>query len=285
MANLMLGFPNLLDQATISGGSWQATLPLAHLQTRTLGKVARSADTTIESTRFDLDLGKDRTIRALALANHNLSSVATLRITAAATADFAVPIYDSGTVEAWPVVYPLESLEWEDDNWWDGKYTAEEREGYTWTHVHILAAVVLARYWRVEISDPTNTNGYVQIGRPFIGPCWQPENNMSYGIGLQWETDTVTQRARSGAMYFERRTPRRVTRFTLEHMSENEALANALEIQRRAGIDAEVLYIYDPADTVHAIRRQFLARLRELSPIENPYCNGHQTAFNLEELL
>lgn len=285
MANLMLGFPNLTDLASLSGGSWQATLPLANLQTRTLGKVARSSDALAASTTFDFDLGKARSVRVLALANHNLSAAATIRIQAATTSDFAAPLSDSGSVDIWPMVYPYGVLEWEDDNWWDGKYTAEQREGYTWTFVHILAANVLARYWRLSISDTANSAGYIQIGRPFIGPAWQPAVNMSYGVGLRWETDTEIQRARSGALYADRRTPRRTTQFSLERMTESEAMANALELQRRAGIDAEVLYVADPDDTVHALRRQFLARMRELSDIENPYFNRHQTQIKIEELL
>lgn len=285
MANVMLGFPNRIDAATLSGGSWQATLPLSNLQTRTLGKVARSSNALAASTKFDIDLGAEKNIRVLSLVNHNLSLAATCKIVAAATADFASPIYDSGNIEVWPVVYPADALDWEEDNWWDGKYTAEQREGYTWTAVHILQSNILARYWRVEITDSGNAAGYVQIGRVFIGPAWQPETNMSWGLALGWQTDTELQQARSGALYFSRRTPRRVTRFSLENMTEDEALANAFELQRRAGIDAEVLYIFDPDDTVHALRRRFLARMRELSPIENPYPNGHQTPVQIEELL
>ena len=281
----MLGIPNRIDSATISGGSWQATLPLADLQNRTLGKVARSSDALATSTKFDVDLGTEKNIRLLSLVNHNLSLDATVRIKAAATADFAILAYDSGSVEVWPVVYPSETLAWEDNNWWDGKYTAEQREGYTWSFNHILAANSLTRYWRVEITDTANASGYVQIGRVFIGTAWQPEINMSYGVALGWETDTAIQRARSGSLYFDRRTPRRVVRFSLETMLIDDAMANAFEVQRRAGIDGEVLFIFDPDDKVHALRRRFLGRMRELSAIELPYYNCHQTNFQIEELI
>lgn len=283
--NVMLGFPNRIDAATLSGGSWQASLPLTNLKNRTLGKVARSADALAASTKFDLDLGAEKNIRLLSLINHNLSLDATVQIKASATADFAVLLYDSGTVDVWPAMYNTLDLDWEDDNWWDGKYTDEQRNGYTWTFVQLLTSRILARYWRVEITDTTNAAGYVQIGRVFIGPTWQPTINMSYGASLAWETDTQEQRARSGALYFDRRNPRRTVRFSLQNMLVDEALAMAFEIQRRAGLDAEVLYIFDPDDTVHALRRRFLGRLRELSPIEYPYYARQQTNFQIEELL
>lgn len=285
MANCMIGFPNRIDAATLSGGAWAATLPRANLQNRTLGKVARSSDATTASTQFDADLGAAKTIRMLALVNHNCSLAAQVRVRGASDAAFTAQVYDSGWADVWPTVYPSGSLDWEEDNWWGGKYTDEQRAGYTATCVHVLAANALARYWRVEISDTSNAAGYVQIGRIFIGPAWQVKNNPSYGAAIGWQTDTQAQRALGGAEYFQWRTPYRVDSFTLEHMSVDEGLANAFEIQRRAGIDAEVLWVFDPNDTVHALRRRYLGRLQKLDPIRYPYFNAAATAFEIKELL
>jgi hypothetical protein len=59
----------------------------------------------------------------------------------------------------------------------------------------------------------------------------------------------------------------------------------AFDIQRVASIHKEVLFVWDPADTKHLIRRSFLGRLQELSPLEQPYYDAHQTAFTVKELL
>lgn len=280
----MLGFPNRIDASTISGGSWLAALPLANLKTRTFGEVARSTNLLLASTKFDIDLGSQRNIRALDFRNHNLSLQALYRIRGSDDPTFATSAVDSGWQSVWPTVYPFGSLDWEEDNWFTGTYTEEQRAGYMPSFTHILDANTLSRYWRVEFDDQANSAGYVQLGRVFIGPVWQPTRNMSFGNSLAVETDTAVQAAYSGSEFFDVKTPFRVVRFSLDWMDEDEALGTGFELLRRAGIDQEVLWIHDPSDTVHAIRRRFLGRFRQLSPIENPYVNVGKLAFEIKEL-
>lgn len=281
----MLGFPNRIDDTALSAGSWEATLPLTNLQNRTLGKVARSTDDAEASTKFDIAQTSDLNNRVIALVNHNMGLDATVRIYGATVSNFATTVYDSGAIDVWPVVYLPDDLEWEDNNWWSGQYSEEEREGYTWTFVHIFPTNINARYWRVTISDTTNADGYVQIGRVFLGPVWQPDANMAYGVDIGWSTDTQVQKARSGAQYFDERTPQRSVNFAVNNMTLSQALARAFELQRRAGVSKEILYIFDPDDAVQALRRQFLGRIRQLSQIEFPDYGIHNTGFNIEELL
>ena len=281
----MIGFPNRTDAAVLTGGSWVSILPLSNLQSRVIGKVARSANTALASTKFDIDLGAGTKIQAACLRNHNISLSGTYRVTASTSPSFAALAYDSGWLDVWPMVYPWGTLEWEDDNFWSGKYTVEQTQGYTAELDHILPMLKVARYWRIEFNDASNPNGYIQFGRLFIGPIWQPKINMSYGASVAWETKTGVQESIGGTEYFQRRTPYRVAKFSLNWMDQDEAFSQAFELMRRAGIDQEVLFIHDPDDTVHALRRRFLARLRTLSAIEYPYFNINSAAFEVKELL
>lgn len=281
----MLGFPNRADIAVLTGGSWSTKLPLTNLLDRIIGRVARTTSTAPASSIIVIDLGKSTNVRDVTLRNHNLSLAARYRVTGSAVSDFSVKTYDSGWKDVWPEVYAWGTLEWEDDNFWSGKYTAEETQGYTTQLDHILPVAKALRYWKIELSDSTNPTGYLQAGRLFIGPAWQPQLNMSYGASLAWETGTTAQAALSGAEYFDRRTPFRVQRFSIDWMDQDEAFCKAFELQRQAGIDREVLFIHDPDDTTHALRRRFLGRLRALSPIEYPYFNTNKAAFEVKELL
>ncbi len=286
MANCMIGFPNRIDSpSALSNGSWLTTLPLANVQNRTLGKVARSTDSTLASTKLDINIGTPKNIRVLALINHNSSLAGLFRITASATNAFSTLLYDSGWINIWPIVYSTTTVEWEDDNFWSCQYTDEQRTGYTATRTLPLPSNVLAQYWRIEINDTTNPAGYFQIGRVFIGPAYQPTYNMSYGASLAWETQTAVQQALGGAKYFQRRIPSRVARLKLEIIAEDEACSNIFEILRRAGLDVEILWIHDPEDTVHALRRQFLGHMRTLSPIDFPYPLHNSAPLEIEELL
>jgi hypothetical protein len=199
--------------------------------------------------------------------------------------DLQPATYDSDWQDVWPTVYPFGTLEWGDENWWSGKYTTEEAEGYIAELVHILPADRYERWWRIEFDDQTNAAGFIEIGRLFIGPVWQPKINMEYGASIGWETTTEARQAISGAEYFSDGINFRVQRFTLGHMDQDEAFSQAFELQRRAGISGEILWIHDPDDTVHALRRRYLARMRQLSAIDYPYFGANSTAFELKELL
>jgi len=280
----MLGYPNRADEAVLSGGSWQATLPITHLQNRIQAVVARSTNANTGSTQFAIDLGKARTVDLLALCGHNLNLDATVQVVASETSDFAVLTHDSGTVTVWPALFSSESLEWEDDNWWSGQLDEETRASYPANIIH-RPVQVAARYWKVLISDTDNADGYVQIGRLFISPVWQPTVNYDYGASLGFETDTQIEKALGGQEYFDRRVGRRVFRCQLSWLSEQEAYERAWEIQRSLGYDGEVFVMTDPNNTRNENRLAFLARLRQLTAIEHPYYAYHRMSVEISELL
>lgn len=285
MANTILAYGNRIDASSLFGGAWLATLPLENLRDRRLGKVARSASVLLAATTFDVDLGGVRLTRVVALVNHNFSISALYRIRLSNVSDFSSVVADSGWTDVWPTVYPSGAVPWGSPSWWSGKYAAEEISGYTPTLVFILPSTKNARYIRVEINDTANPAGYVQVGRVFTADGWQPVRNASYGAGIGWEDPSTAQESLSGAKSFDKRTKRRVVRFGLNSMAEGEAMGNAFEMQRAAGITEEVLFIWDPDDTQNALRRQFLARMRTLSIIENPGPDRWKTPYELEELL
>lgn len=73
MANCIIASPNLIDSGTLSGGSWVATLPVTNLQNRLLGKVARSTNAVLTSTKFTITYASAIYADVLALVAHNFS--------------------------------------------------------------------------------------------------------------------------------------------------------------------------------------------------------------------
>lgn len=285
MANLMLAYPNRIDEATLSGGDWESALPLTHLQDRILQRLARSATLDAADTQFTIALSKSRPIRVVALANHNLTIEAEYRLTGSAASHFSTTDYTSGWLPVWPAgIFDLLTLEWEDDNFWTGQIDAETRAAYTSALIHILDQQRHLRYWKIELRDAGNPAGYVQIGRVFLGQGWQPTINHDYGDNLGWDTATIVDTSQGDVDYFERREGRRVFRATFSWLDEREALEQVFEMQRSQGIDQEVVLIADPDDQRQGIRRNFLGRLRQLSPIEHPYFGYRQTSFEIQEI-
>lgn len=285
MSNALIAYQNRADECALSGGAWSAGLPLSNLQTRVQSNVARSANASPAASQFYCTLPKSRSIGVLALCRHSLSRDAAYRIRAYRDGALTDLAYDSGVLAVWPSVFASLDLEWGADNWWVGKFLAEDLVGYSWNLIHVLRSATYARYWRVELIDETNPAGCVQAGRLFLSDGWQPAYNMRYGASLAYEARTQIEEAWDGTEYFDERAPYRVARFDLGFLSESEAMGRAFEIQRIAGISKEMLFVWNPADTTHLIRRSFLGRARQLNAIEQPYPTIHQTSFEIKELL
>lgn len=448
MANIFLAWQNRIDEATLSGGSWNSSLPLTNVQNRQVQKVARSSDAANASTKFDLDLGSGQSIGVLALVVHNISASGKVRISASndttaydntvvgssdltnvawsrfgstvssnasiapdgtTTADILVedafagthfttqtlgtvsgarfvegwvkaagrtrgriqitggggsasisfdlvagtitsstgaagisahdngwfrvwssatltsasvdiqfqlfdeagnasytgngtsgiaawgfrsaagnglPV-DSGWVEVWPSgVIPTELLEWEDDNFWLGTISQQARAGFQSPYIWRLPSVALARYWRVEIFDSTNSDGYVQIGRVFLARGWTPSVNYSYGAGLGYQDPTPVLTSLSGAEYFDVRSKYRVMNFGLDYITDSEAYNYALELQRLAGISGEVLVMPDGGeDAGTQPLRSFVGRIRQPGAVVQTKPSVYSVNFEVKELL
>lgn len=285
MANALLAYRNRVDDATLTGGSWAATLPLTNLQDRLLSKVSRTTSTSTSATQFVTSLAKGYTISVVALCRHNLSSTALWRVRAYSDAGLTSVVYDSDTVEVWEATLDSLQLEWPEDNFWSGRPGAEDLVGYYWNAIHVLPAAVYARYWKVEITDTANPSGFVEVGRLFLSEAWMPVLNMSYGASIGYNNRTEIEEAWDGTEYFDRRPAYRTAQFQLDNMGTSEAMNRAFDMQRLAGVDKEVLFMWDQADVQHLIRRSLLGRVRELSPIEQPYFEAHKTSYVIKELL
>lgn len=257
------------------------TLPLGNLQNRRLSRVARSSNALSASSTFDIDLGKARAIGVLALVVHNLSVSATVRVLADDAADFATPIYDSGAVAMWPAgTIPQSLLEWEDDNFWLGTVSQEAVAGYQAPFIHLLSAAQTARYWRVQIADTSNPDGWINMGRLYIANTWTPTANFNFGAGIGFDDASVFEASLTGEEFFEQRKRRRKFSFSLGDLSESEGYSYALEIDRMAGTTGEVLVVADPEDATNGVKRNFLGRITSLSSLV--YANYQQMSKNYE---
>jgi len=275
MGNCLFCWPDRLQVSAsytpiLSGGSWSASLPLLNLQNLALSRKARSVDATTAATQFSVDLGVSRSIRAISIMRHNLSSAATVRVRGYSDAGHTTLVWDSTALSIWPEGYP----------------TAEDKKRYQEDFHIILSASQSFRYPLVEISDTANPAGYVELARCMFFPAFQPAVNMSYGAGLGLETDTSKERSLAGTDFWDRKEPRRTVRFTLPVLSESEAFNDLLDLQWDRGIDREVLFVFNPDDAGLLLKkRTFLMTIRQLTAIEFPYGTNHTTGFEGGEVL
>lgn len=285
MANTLIAYPNRADEATLSAGTWTGGLPLANLQTRDIRKFARTSSAATSATKFDCAFAAPRSIRAVCLINTNLSRDAQYRIRWASDAGFASVVYDSGTVDMYaPGLVPFGSIEWEEDGFWDGRLSAEQIKWYPKDLIHILPVNTWAQYLRVEIFDSTNADGYVQIGRLFVGKGFQPNYNISYGRSVMHSSGTVVAETLARREIFQAKPLVRQDIVDMSFLSVDEGVT-LFDMDRQLDVSGELFYSFDPGDTRNLMRWSFLARLEKLSPLTHPMFAIHTKNFALKEIV
>ncbi len=283
----MIGWPNRIEDATLSGGSWSSGLPLNNLKNRELAAVARSTNATTGSTAINLDLGQARTLRVVALVNHNLSQAAQFRVKLGTTSGGS-DLFSGGYEPAWALTFDGQLLEWENDNWWMGA-ADNEFIRHPFMAVYLLPDWLSARYVRIEISDTGNADGYVQLGRVFVGSGSIPEYNASYGMQDDWEDLSEVDYNAEGEDTVVYRRSRRIVRFSLDHIGHlggnASEFATWYEMRRRMGGSREVLYIPNIADPIATQRTGFLGLMQKQSAITYPNYNTRSLGFEITERL
>ncbi len=285
MTNLVASYVNRADAGTLSGGSWQASLPLTNLQQPRLSKVARSTNLLAASTKFDLDLGGTPVVvRLIGVMKHNLTQDATYRLTGGDTV--GATQYDSGWQAVWPPIYGLWDREFEDPDWFSGRISATDAAAYPMKALLDLGLNYLYRYWRVEFLDTGNSAGYIELARFWFGPAWQPIINYDWGDALTWQSRDRAVEVRSGGRIFERLQSRRRWRLTLHELSDQEAFGRALDMNRKIGTEGEIVVIPNPADVANYHRRNVFGRVADWGDGVSSADYGKQVmSFTVEERL
>jgi hypothetical protein len=289
MSNVLIGVSNMIDDSSLPAyGSWVSTLPISNIRKRQQGLVARSTDDATASTKFRITLVSPYLVRVIGIFNHNLSTAATIRFINYSDAGFTTIVYDSGALSAFPNVFePGYATGWADPTPGTPRpYTTKEAAFSKKDYIHVLPTGRENLYWQIEFNDTSNPDNYVQFGRVFIGPAWQPAYNFNFGQNIGFEDTSDIKYALDGTAYFNERPLLRVANFTLAALNELEAMQSAYEIDRMCGQTKEVVYIYDPADTYNILRRRFMGIMRKLSPIEQPEAyNNFSKSYEIKEVM
>ncbi len=286
-AKVTLCWPNRVDQASLSGGSWSGSLPRDNMKNRVIAKKARTTDAANASTKFSIALDKGRPMCAVALAGHNLSATAQWRIRFYSDYAQTVQVWDSGTVNVWPAFFQYEQLEWEDNNFWFGNDTLDAASNYTALATMFANDVYLdVRSILVEMFDTTNVAGYVEVGRCFVSTAFQPVYNPDYGMQFGHDINTPVEEALDNTEYFDPKRPRRTVQFQLSELETAVAYGTLYAGQRDLGLDKEIVFAnkIDSTDPVFYYR-VFLGRMLRVDALQQPYFERHNAPFMIREIL
>ncbi|WP_419900658.1 hypothetical protein [Roseomonas sp. USHLN139] len=244
MSNVHFGYENRFLAGTLLVTSESAALPAENLRSPE-GSPARAWQTEdgVLSATLHLDAGASVTWRDFALAGTNLTPDATVRIRLGPT-QFTLNQHDSGLLPG-PV------------------------RGYRQV-VHIAPTERTARWLRIDISDPGNPDGNLNIPLAFAGPVWQPDINISPSSAYSPTGRTTERETQNGGLLVRPEFYRRGYVLAHDATTEAEQWLQVEEMARVAWTGQNILVIPTP-DSEHMQREALFGRLQTNSDFTFPY--------------
>lgn len=264
-----LHYDNEVDKATatfaVGFGSYSGTLPIANLKDPRVHKFAQTSDATLNSTKFRINLGVVKTFRGVFLTHTSLSAAATYRVTLYSDSGYTTIIDQTGwlPIPGYPVIDPflLGASIW-----------------------HLYASDMSARYVQVELNDTANADGYIRMGRLFIGSCYEPPYNYSEGSTDDLIPNTQVSNAIGGAPFYVVNTPARGRRLNYSRLPSSEAPI-IRNIRMISGLNKQVVLIPNPDDTTNFYQQNFVGRLQSLPSLAALIVDDASLAFDVIEIV
>jgi len=253
---MLIAWENFADAGSVSTDSALDTLPVSNLQQQHVSRKWRTDGAA--SAYVLVDLGASLDCGVLALLGANLTAAATIRIRGSVTDPTATGslAYDSGTV------------------------AAGAKAGYG--GVYKAFTEVASRYWRIDLADASLD--YLEAGRLFLGPAWEPSINMQLGWSVRVDDPSKKTKSSGGQSYADVRPKARVLDFSLEFMGEAEMYGNAFALAVAQGLTGDVLAIPD-AEGAYLPEQAVFGQLEQLSALVEPRLALYSQKFTIEERL
>jgi hypothetical protein len=192
-------FENEWDIGTLTALTEETNFPASNTRHRWHKKTWRS--TAVDVAQW-LKVDRGRSLpgmRAFINRNNNFSSGATIKIQGNASDVWTSPAYN-------------------------------QTLGYnTHTIAHILRDNQELQWWKHEITDTGNPDGYLEAGRIFLGPIWEPERNFAPGGGQKSRNDGSILSSSEGGQ---------ISSIELDKFSPYEYIFESVMIEDKANFDA-----------------------------------------------
>ncbi|MEQ8345085.1 MAG: hypothetical protein RIB84_23925 [Sneathiellaceae bacterium] len=257
------------------GATWDADYPVTNLGSLPLARVARTDDASEANTKFTGLFSGTVGMRLLLIGPHNMlpSTDPTYRLRLYSDAGLSTPVYDSGAGQpVWPAVYDSLSLEWEDDQFWTGAYADAQVAAWdSWLPIW-LDQIYLCRGFRLELSDTSNADGYIQAG--LVEPAMGHQFSANVGFGAQYgfRFRSTSRESDGGSKAFRRRRAPQVWEGEIRLLARDEAMARYLDLLRQNDLVDPVAWFPHPEEPLHWPRTVWLARIVDpgLSTLAGP---------------
>ena len=164
---MIIAYDNKYNLSTLTASDANSAFPVTNSQDTRLSKLFKTTGTSVNIV---IDLAESLTATGIFIANHNLTSSATITLEANAT-----------------------------DVWTSPSYT--NTIAYNADTIYELFATQTYRYWRLVISDATNPDGVLIFGGCFLGTYLTMLDTFSHVLTESTTDTTVISRSLSGQVY------------------------------------------------------------------------------------
>lgn len=264
MSNLMLGHRNYVNDATLTGGTYQSTpYGRANMQSSWTSQVARTDGKTTAATKVLLDMGAAVPVRVISEQAHNFP-VGGLRKVSAGTASGASNTYAGSWHSVWGISFSDTGIPFPADGAWWGNGLDTGVYGCPYMGCCVLPSTITARYWTIEWDVTSSTADHLQIGRLFAGPVIQPEFNAVVGMRHGKKDTSVRQPLESGGVFTRPGRVARTARFNLPVIGSGDEEYLFDQLQRYARTANDILYVPNPERLALTQVKGFLGNLDSL---------------------
>jgi len=169
-----VSYTNLVDSATVTGSTEVTNLEDDNIKDNFVAFPWRTTGDSDEN--IVIDLGSAQQVTVCGIFGHNFSSGATVHLEAHTADSWGTPAYGPTTLTL--VTDPLSDVLPKIVFFLDQTY----------------------RYWRIRVQDASNADGYLEIGRVWLGTYWTPTYNFSNGFQVDVvKPDKISRAVLSGA--------------------------------------------------------------------------------------
>lgn len=244
--NILLAWVNRVDGAAITASNEAGNLVADNLRSQPISVRWRTTDL---GAHVDVDFGTDVEIGVVALRFYRpgLSAIGgtiTHTIDGDGGSAGAGVEYDSGAIDA----------------------NVDTGYGY---HLHLLPTPVTGRYWRcaLDLTGPS----FVDIGRAWAGPAFQPRLNLAFEYADFWRDQTGIEAViarRTGRAFLDNQPSRRVLELPFEpHPDDRQDFR---DLDRTAGTKSQVLACVYPGTADGRARDTVIGRFEDERPLRLP---------------
>lgn len=142
---------------------------------------------------------------------------------------------------------------------------------------------VIAKAFKVTIKSPSNTNGFVDIARIYMGRYLSPKINFSWGYSLKHQSKSEKQRTAGGGLYGRKTASFRKLQFDLDWLPDIDTNL-FLDAVRQVGTHQDIFVSLYPENGGEKERNNSMAgKLADTPEFSHQFNNNYQAPFVIEE--